>query len=221
MNSIALDTNKIRDIAPEVLNKSGRLRVLPASYWKSTTLEERALFGHRHGYYSFPTVELVEKLTEIIAGRVAIEIGAGSGVLAHALGIAGTDSHQHDEPNVKMWYLLHGQPTIRYGPDVLKLDAAAAVRRFKPDVVIGCWITHKWDDARPHLEGNAWGIDQLDVLAHCDQYVKIGSENTHKMDPLWEVPHQIEYPDYLFSRAHTRGRDWLATWQGTKTQPKV
>lgn len=216
MKAKILDTERIRDISPEVLGPDGRLKVLPASYWKTTTTEERALFGHRHAIYQFPTEELVARLLEIIDGRAAIEIGAGSGVLAQALGIPGTDSHQQSQPKVKMWYELHGQPTITYGPNVLQLEASEAVRHFKPDVVIGCWITHKWDDAQPQLEGNAWGVDQADVLRHCQQYVKIGNEQTHRVDPLWERAHKVEYPDYLFSRAHSSAREWLATWQGSK-----
>src|SRR5262245_10991707 len=66
-----------RHLAPDVLDNRGRLRVMPAAYWATTTPAERALFGHRHGLYSFPTVELVDHLREVIAGRVAIEIGAG------------------------------------------------------------------------------------------------------------------------------------------------
>src|ERR1700755_3023421 len=78
---IELDPERIRDITDDVM-VDGRMQVLPAAYWATTTMPERALFGHRHGIYLFPTVELVEYLKQRIALRAAIEVGSGNGVLA-------------------------------------------------------------------------------------------------------------------------------------------
>ena len=92
MGAFALDPKQVRDISPFMLDARGRLRVVPPSTLASTTPDERLLFGVRHGAYSFPTEELCDYLRERIAGRRAIEISAGNGVLAEALGIPATDN---------------------------------------------------------------------------------------------------------------------------------
>ena len=98
--SYALDA-RTRDISADVLDGSGRLRILPAAYWATTTPPERGLFCVRHGVYCLVTEELVAYLREAIAGRSAIEIGAGNGVLAEALGIPATDNFMQTWPQYR------------------------------------------------------------------------------------------------------------------------
>lgn len=212
IESHELDKAATRDIAPDVLDQDGRIKVLPASYWQTTTRDERALFGHQHAMYSFPTTELVERLTQIIDGRSAIEIGAGNGVLAQALGIPATDSHQQEIPKYRAFYLLSGQPTITYGPNVEQMHASRAVRHYKPKVVIGCWVTHKWEAARSQAQGNEDGVDEADVMAHCDTYVLVGNEHVHRFSRMLERRPAIEYPDWLYSRASNDTRNMIAVW---------
>ncbi len=209
-----LDTSNVRDISPDVLDEDGRIKILPASYWAGTTVYERALFGHVHGVYSFPTVELVARLREIIGERSAIEIGAGDGVLAQELNIPATDSRQHEEPKYRAIYQATGQPPVRYGPNIIKMNASRAVRRYKPQVVIGCWVTHKWEARRPEAGGNEVGIDEADVMAHCETYVLVGNERSQRFARVLERPGvEIEYPDWLYSRAHTQtARNMIAVW---------
>lgn len=214
--AIELDPSTVRDIAPDVLDGDGRIRVLPAAFWASTSVQERALFGLKHGIYCFPTTELVARLTEIIAGRTAIEIGSGNGVLAQALGIPATDNFQQNMPKYKAIFALTKQPTVPYGPNVIEMHASRAVRQHKPQVVIGAWITHKWDPQAPERGGNEIGVDLPDVLRHCEQLVLIGNEKTHELNPIWSRPHTIEYPDYVFSRAHNGSREFIATFPGMK-----
>jgi hypothetical protein len=212
VSTIALDPSKIRDISAEVLGRDDRLQVLPAAYWATTTLEERALFGHRHGLYSFPTVELVEHLRGIIDGRSAIEIGSGHGVLAEALGIPATDNRMQEWPQYRYIYQMTRQPPVPYGPNVVECDAARAVRRYKPQVVIGCWVTHKYDRKRHAAGGNEIGVDEEDILRHCETYVVVGNEVTHEGKKIWNRHHEIEYPSFVYSRAHNGQRDFIATW---------
>jgi hypothetical protein len=207
-----IDSAAVRDISAEVLGQDGRVKVLPASYWQTTTREERALFGHQHAVYSFPTTELVERLTQIIDGRSAIEIGAGNGVLAQALGIPATDSRQQDMPKYRAFYLLSGQPTIAYGPNVEQMHASRAVRHYKPKVVIGCWVTHKWEATRQHAQGTEDGVDEADVMAHCDTFVLVGNEHVHRYARMLERHPAIEYPDWLYSRATNDSRNMIAVW---------
>lgn len=212
-----VDPAAIRDIGPEVLDPGGRMRVLPAAYWASTTPAERALFGHRNGIYGFPTVELVEYLRELIGGRQAIEVGAGHGVLAEALGIPATDSRMQEKPGPhRDVYLLSGQPTVRYGPGVVEMHAVKAVRKYRPTVVIGCWVTHKYDPRRHHAGGNEAGIDEEEILYSCRTYVMIGNEQVHAGKKIWSRQHTIEYPPFVYSRATNGTRDFVAVWERGK-----
>ncbi len=199
-----------RDISPEVLNSDGRMRILPASFWHAPTVAERALFGPKNGIYSLPTIELIARLTEIIGGRSAIEIGSGHGVVAETLGIPGTDSRQQEDPHYARRIALLGQPTVKYGHNIIAMHASRAVRRYKPDVVIGCWVTHKWDRNHPEREGNEVGVDEKDVILNCSTYVFVGNEETHKYSRIWDFNPQVEYPDYVISRAFNGSRDFIA-----------
>jgi hypothetical protein len=212
-----IDPSSIRDIRPQVLDASGRLQVLPAAFWASTTVEERALFGSQTGTYGFPTIELVARLREIIAGRSAIEIGAGHGVLAEALGIPATDSFQQRMPKYRALYELQGLTTVPYGPRVIDMHASRAVRHYKPEVVVACWCTHKYDPKDPDRGGNEIGVDELDVIRHCETYIFIGNERVHRHSAVWKRPHAIEFPSFVYSRAFNgSGRDFIAIVQGSK-----
>lgn len=211
-----IDPSKVRDLRPEALGADGRLRVLPAAFWAATTAEERAVFGANTGIYSFPTVELVARLREIIAGRSAIEIGAGHGALAEALGIPATDSYQQRHPFYRTLYERNGLKIVPYGPHVLEMHASRAVRHFKPDVVIGCWVTHKYDPREHARGGNEVGIDEPDILRHCAAYVVIGHEEVHKHKPIWSREHSIEFPPYVYSRAMSAGRNFVAVFKGSR-----
>lgn len=199
--AFALNPGEVRDIAPLLLDERGRLRAVPGATLASTTAQQRLLFGVRHGIYSFPTVELCDHLRELIGGRPAIEIGAGHGVLAQALGIPATDNRQQEDPAIRAYYRSLGQPTVPYGKHVEKLDAAAAVAKYKPAVVIACWVTHAYDPRRPEAGGSGTGVDEAAILAACDSYVFIGNELVHARKPILDVPHERSSPDWLFSRA--------------------
>lgn len=203
-----------RDISAEALDDQGRVRVLPAAFWAATRPQERALFGHLHGVYNFPTVELVDYLRTLIAGRSAIEIGAGNGVLAEALGITATDSRQQEKPRWRKVYAAEGQPTVRYGSNVVEVDAARAVRRYRPEVVIACWVTHKYDPARPWAGGNEAGVVEEDIIAGCAEYIFVGNQKVHKDKSIWSLPHEIEFPSFVYSRSMTGTPNFVATWQG-------
>lgn len=93
-----IDPARTRDLAPRLLDAAGAPRVVPAAALANTTPEERLRFGVEHGIYAFPTEELVAFLRDLIGGRSAIEIGAGHGRLAAALGIPATDNRQREGP---------------------------------------------------------------------------------------------------------------------------
>lgn len=209
----------IRDIRPDVLDSDGRIKILPAEFWAKTSTNERVLFGHYTGIYSFPTIELVARLKEIIDGRAAIEIGSGNGVLAEALGIPATDSHQQAKnKGTSKAYEEQGFVTVPYGANVEQLNAYDAVRKYKPQVVLACWVTHKFDPNQPWRKGNEFGVDEADILNQVDEYVFVGNlgpKVMHKQKPIFNRPKTIEQPGWIYSRAHDHAKEALIRWPGT------
>lgn len=213
MQTYAIDPSKIRDISNAMLDDTGQLKVVPADVLAGTTREERMLFGVRQGLYSFPTTELLDFVRERLQGRSALEIGAGHGTMAKALGIRATDNHQQDDPKIKAYYRALGQPTVPYGAHVENLDAISAVKKHKPQVVLACWVTHRYNPERHELGGNESGVDEAEIIANCDEYIFIGNERVHKDKPIWALPHEKVTPPWLYSRAGNGSPDFIAIWR--------
>lgn len=209
-----VDPSTVRDLAPLLLDDAGRLKVVPSSVLAETSDIERTLFGVRHACYVLPTVELVEHIRALIAGRTALEIGSGNGVLAAALGIPATDNLLQLRPDVAQYYQALRQPVIRYGKHVQRLDAHAAIAQFKPQVVVAAWVTHRYDPNRHWAEGNEDGVHEESVLAQCEQYIFIGNDAVHAKKSIWSRPHDKTYPPFVFSRARDGSKNFIAVWQG-------
>lgn len=214
MLTTVLDPRSIRDISGLLLDEQGRLKVVPASVLAQTTREERALFGVRHGLYSFPTLELVEHVRTLIGGRKAIEIGAGYGVLAAALGIPATDNRQQEQPDIAAYYAALRQPTVPYGPNVERLDSRQALAKYRPQVVVGCWVTHRYDPRRHEAGGNQDGVVEEEVIDSCEAYVFIGNEKVHAGKSIWSRPHEKMTAPWVYSRAANGSPDFIAVWPG-------
>lgn len=139
---ITKDGSIIRVIGPEVsdeevcrtvLDEDGYIRELPASEWRKFEWDSVVKFMHNYPVYVLPTTELLDVLDDLTADyEKTIEIGAGTRSIGRLLGIKMTDSHLQADKKVQLLYALHGQPVIKYPPDVVKLDALTACRRFKP-----------------------------------------------------------------------------------------
>lgn len=212
MSHVVIDPCTVRDISPDVLDDAGHLRVMPGAYYRGTSVQERALFGVRHGLYGFLTEELIEWLHTVIDGRSAIEIGAGHGGLAAALDIVATDSCLQSDPDVAAYYAALGQPPVRYGRNVEKLDAAQAVDKYRPQVVIASWVTHLYQQSRHGAGGNMFGVDEEYILDECEAYIFIGNTAVHRGKSIWSRPHEIWHPDWVFSRAVNGSPDFIAIW---------
>ena len=213
MDAFVIDPTKVQDISSRLLDDRGRLRITSARTLKETTAQERLLFGVRQGVYSFPTDELCDFLRSRIEGRVAIEIGAGHGLLAEALSIPATDNRQQEDPELRAYYAQIGQPTVPYGKNVEKLDAVAAIEKYRPNVVIACWVTHRFDPDRPFAGGSVTGVDETLIIESCDEYIFIGNEHVHAHKPIWDMPHEKLTPWWLYSRAVNGSREFIATWR--------
>ncbi|RZL47444.1 MAG: hypothetical protein EOP71_06360 [Variovorax sp.] len=213
MDAFILDPTQISDLSRRLLDDRGRLCVVPARELETTSPEERLLFGVRHGLYGFLTLELVDFLRARIAGRSAIEIGAGHGVLAQALDIPATDNRQQEDEDIRAYYRALGQPTVPYGDHVEKLDAVTAIAKYRPQVVIACWVTHRFEADCPEAGGSATGVDEAAVVAACEEYIVIGNERVHAGKPIWALPHKKLTPPWLYSRAVNGSADFVAIWR--------
>lgn len=209
-----LDIRNVRDRSDDVMLDAalGRPRIMPAAYYRATSVEERALLGARNALYGLPTEELVAWLKKAIGTRSAIEIGASHGALAAALGIPATDNCMQEDPTIAAVYAAAGQKAITYGADVVQLAASNAIAAYRPQVVVACWVTHLWREDRPGAGGNMFGVDEEEVLENCDSYIFIGNTQVHRHKSIWSRPHRIIYPDWLYSRAHNGTREFIATW---------
>ncbi len=210
-----IDVNT-RDISHQFLDQHGSMRTADAKEYAQTTPEERALFGNRHAIYGFITTELVEYVSSTIGGRTAIEIGSGHGALAAALGITATDSHQQQDPTIAAYYQQLGQPVITYGKNVENLDALKAIKKHQPQVVVGCWVTHKYDPARHAAGGNQDGVNEESVIANCETYIFIGNEKVHANKSILRLPHRKITPPWLYSRAANGSPNFIAIWENSK-----
>jgi hypothetical protein len=208
-----LDLTGLRDLAPDVIDEHGLPRIMPASFYAAATPAERAWLGLRFGLYGLPTLELVDWLRVHLRGRSAIEIGAGNGRMAAALDIPATDLYLQEDHETKRVYDAIEQPTITYGPNVEKIEGQAAVRKYRPQVVIGVWVTHRYSQRRAGRGGNQYGPNTDWILDHCEEYVLIGNQRTHAKHPLWDEPYDIIFPPWLYSRTHTDSPNFIAWWR--------
>ena len=103
-----------------------------------------------------PTRELVRALAarlRQLRARKILEVAAGDGFLSSALQqeapdlkIVASDSGAWADPRARMSRRERRQlagvevPSVRAGPSVLKLEALAAIRRTRPDLVLASWL---------------------------------------------------------------------------------
>lgn len=177
---------------------SGMVRPIPAGEVEKFSFSVLRLFLHKYGLYTMPTVELIDYLAGIIQGKKAIEIGAGMGVIGRSLGIPVTDNKMQQWPQVKAQYDRMRQPTIQYPSDIVEMDALQAVKHYKPDIVIGSYITHKWQPGMS--SGNQFGVDNLKLSKMVQAYYMIGSLTTHCNDPAMKHLEGIERHNFLYTR---------------------
>ena len=106
--------------------------------------------------YFIPTAPFLRALARRIRSRGArqvLEVAAGDGHLTRALSahapdlrIVASDSGKWERPHARMSPRerreLRGTAVsgIRPGSDVVRLDARAAIDRFRPDLVLACWL---------------------------------------------------------------------------------
>ena len=182
--------------------------------------QEIVQFGLKQAMYTFPTEELIEYLKDLIGNDIAVEIGSGVGVLGKALGIKCTDSYLQERPEIKRHFLMMQQRPIKYGAHVEKREANWVAEKWKPDVILGSWITSYLDpDDRSGRGGNMFGPKEEEFLSYCKRYIMLGNEGVHCDKPLLAFPHKkitaSEVPFYL-TRSLTPEKNVIYIWGGKK-----
>jgi len=208
--------SNVPDLSSQLNDEHGQLKVVPAAFYKMQRPESAAVYCVRHGCYGLPTIELCEWLRDFIGERQAMEIGAGNGVMAAHLGIRAVDNFMQNDPRIRELYQLVQQPPVRYGNAVEKIEALDAVKKYRPQVVISCYVTHRYNAAEHWRGGNMFGPDTGEILKLVEHYIHIGNEKTHSRDPLMELPHEMHYFPWLHSRASMYGRDFIGVWKGER-----
>lgn len=203
-------------LAGEALQPDAHFVLRPAAWWEARRAGLPALCWLL-GRYGIPTVESIAFLRAQIAGRSAIEIGAGAGDWALQLGIPATDSKIQETAAFRV--RSAGSPPVIYGSNVEKLDALAAVEKYQPSVVIGSWVTQLFDPCVHHAgEAQAFehGIDELALLARpcVETCLVVGNMTVHGKKRARRQPHQVlKGPSYgLVSRAAAPRQDCIFFW---------
>ena len=197
-----------------LLDDDGFCRLLPYSEIASIEHVDFMQWCHARAVYQYPTVELIEFLKRTIDGRSAIEVASGTGQIGRHLGIRMTDSHMQLEPDIRAYYIALGQVPITYPPSVENVDANEAVIRYAPDVVVACWLTHKFLPNTGMTQGSAMGADEEHIIRSVETYIHVGNDGSHSQKPALQLPHQKEYFPWLASRAADPSKNHVLVWGG-------
>ena len=214
---IEASDSDIRMLDILLLDKSGRMRPVPAATLQALPLPPLRAWAGRRGRYGLVTAELLAWLKQRLAAQggpaQAVEIGAGAGDLGFHLGVTMTDSYQQiDDPITREYLATFWQEPTRPLPDVLKEDAQTAVIQRRPAVVIASWVTQRWLPGEH--DGNMHGPREEEILKHCGQYIFIGNENIHGQKRILSLPHETFKFPWLVSRARDQAQNVIYVWKG-------
>lgn len=218
-NGVEMPNRNVDYLDTTLLDKMGLLRVLPAKTLRAIAYPDLQLWGNKRGVYVFPTVELIDWLRAKIGGRTAIEIGAGHGAIGRALDIPRTDSYVQLSAEMKVYYTIHGQKPTEPPPDVLKFEASAAVANYKPQVVLGGFITQLYqpgDENEPKIGSSVFGVDELAIYEQVETYIVVGNMGPHKDKRLFAKPHEKMYFDWIVTRSLNMENDRIFVWDRTR-----
>jgi hypothetical protein len=214
-NAEPLDQNHVIALNREMMVEDGIPKIMPSRFYAQMDPRARIAISRGQGLYSLPTVELVDFLRTYIAGRSALEIGAGNGALASALGIRATDSCQQEEDWIRLYAALALTAPVKYGRNVEKIDAHGAVFCYRPRVVVACWVTHRRmdpEDTTPGA-GNHQGVIEEEIVANCDEYIFVGNLKVHENKPIMKLPHKKFSPPWLWSRTVSDAPNFIGFWK--------
>lgn len=230
---------RVKEIINTLCNSQGIIYPIPYSFIKNDTLDTLNLVMQNLGLYTFPTLELCEWLNSQIDDdpelepHSAIEICAGTGWIGRQLGIPITDIKNMEDPIVeKIMIDQFSVPTI-YAKDTEQLEASEAVNKYKPDIVIGSFVTSKRriekSDKRKGLtirqnllcggymdynimdevkKAITVGVDVEGIIRKVYKVILIVNTRTHMQESYFNIPHKtLSFP-------------WLVT-RGDNSQSRI
>jgi hypothetical protein len=206
------DRTALAELDRQLIDGQGNLRVMPADTLRAYQLELLQAWAVSRGVYVFPTAELILWLRTAIGTDLAIEIGAGHGAIARALGIPATDSYMQLIPEVRAYYESLGQQVVTPPADVIKLEALAAVRHYRPHTVIGAFITQKWL-SEADTEASAYGVHEEQLLKLVRRYIMIGNDNVHGKKRLLRCQHAEVRQPWIVTRARDHHKNVIYIWE--------
>ena len=217
LNDIMNGINVIKNTDVDYLEKQiykdeYHMKLLPYSFYKKIPLNDLMLFAYKKAIYSYFTEELIQWIFDNVYLTNAIEIGSGNGSLCRFLGIRGTDSKIQDSPEVKRYYQLARQPTIKYPYYVEKIDAISAIQKYHPSTVIASWVTQKYNENKPGLGGSIYGVDEKYIIDNVDRYIFIGNEKTHYTKEILDFKHRTIKEKWLVSRSSNQECNLIYIW---------
>lgn len=198
------------------LTDAGRMRLLPAATLRAFNHGTLRVWMQARGRYQLPTLELVGWLRERIAGRSAVEVGAGLGDVGRHVGnVTLTDSYFQTSAATRALYAAMGSAPITPPRDVLRYEALAAVRKFKPAVALACWVTQKYQpgDEMTSTGSCVGGVDEQELLKHVGEYIFVGNAGTHGDKRILELVNEEHAPDWIVSRAADQSKNRIWVWK--------
>ena len=194
-----------------LLGRDGLPKVVSYNDIKNVPNTDISLWCVNNAVYQIATFELIEFLRNEIGNHSAIEICSGYGHVGRSLGIPITDSYMQTRPEIEVHYASLNQKTIHPPEDVLKMEATVAVDHFNPDIVIGCFATHKWQPGDKN--GSDFGVNEEYILEKVKKFIHIGNEKTHESKRILKIPHKsIKFP-WLVSRAIDQSKNVIWIWE--------
>lgn len=204
-----VDRVPVEYLDPMLTDDAGRLRAaFPASVFTALPPSHLKLWCHLRARYVLPTLELVTWLRARIAGRSALEIAAGNADLGYLAGIRETDSGVQQTLECRAYFRITGQPPTNPPPSVRRMDALAAIDKFKPKVVVAGWFTRKFEvgkDVKGQAQASVYGVREEEILERVETYI-------HAQKTILKIPHEtIKFPG-LLSRSDDAGTNIVQVW---------
>jgi hypothetical protein len=210
MRSRLLPSIDLDDYDRELLLENGHLRLMPAAELLAYGLDALLAWAVHRARYQLVTTELIDWLRERIAGRRAIEVGAGHGDLGYHLGIPMTDSYAQCAPEVALQILTMGQQPTRPPPSVEELDAVVAVMKYEPQVVVASWLTQRWHHGE--REGFVLGPEEDRIVKNVESYIHVGNVDVHGSKRILARPHESIHAPWLVSRGIDPAMNVIYVW---------
>jgi hypothetical protein len=210
MNVSVLPDVDITPLDELMFRSDGLLNIVPSKRLKEFPHSTLQMWCVKRAVYQYPTEELIDFLRQQIAGRRAIEVCAGNGAIGRALGIPMTDSYMQLIPAIRAYYKALKQAVIAPPPDVQKFTANEAVKHFKPEVVIGAWVTELYQEGKS--DGSEFGVDEMEILKSVKTYIHVGNDKSHGYKQSMRESHQHNRFDWLVSRGQDQAKNHLALW---------